>query len=127
MRHVTLTAAVLMWVLAAPAAHAQSWEVSGFVGHTPSADLDRRAPELDELSIRDGFTWGAEAARLFTSRWAAEVSWSEQASALEIGTGAGTADLFTTRVRQLQCSRAQRIHAHQPPIQARASPAPAFV
>jgi opacity protein-like surface antigen len=101
MRHVTLTAAVLMWVLAPPAAHAQSWEVSGFIGHTPSADLDRRAPELDELSIRGGFTWGAQAARLFASRWAAEVSWAEQASALEIGTAAGTADLFTTRVRQL--------------------------
>jgi opacity protein-like surface antigen len=101
MREVTLTAAVLMWVLAPPA-HAQSWEVSGFIGQTPSADLDRRAPELDELSIRDGFTWGAQAARLFTSRWAAEVLWAEQASALQIGTAAGTAELFTMKVRQLQ-------------------------
>ena len=101
MRHVTLTAAVLIWMLAPPTARAQSWEVSGFIGHTPSADLDRRAPELDELSIRGGFTWGAQAARLFTSQWAAEVSWTEQASALEIGTAAGTADLFTMKVRQL--------------------------
>jgi outer membrane protein W len=102
MRHVTLTAAVLLWVLAPPAAHAQSWEVSGFIGHTPSADLERQAPELDEVSIRGGFTWGAEAARLFTSQWAAEVLWAEQATALEIGTAAGTADLFTMKVRQLQ-------------------------
>jgi hypothetical protein len=48
MRHVTLTAAVLMWVLAPPAAHAQSWEVSGFIGHTPSASWRKRREDLGQ-------------------------------------------------------------------------------
>ena len=83
-------------------ARAQSWEVSGFVGNTPPTELERPAPELDEVAIRGGFTWGAQAARLFTTQWAAEVLWSEQSPALEIGTAAGTADLFVMKMRQLQ-------------------------
>jgi hypothetical protein len=95
-------AAVIIVLAASSPARAQSWEVSGFIGNTPSTDLERRAPELDELAIRGGFTWGAQAARLLTSQWAAEVLWTEQSSALEIGTAAGTADLFLMKVRQLQ-------------------------
>jgi hypothetical protein len=69
-----------------PTAQAQSWEVSGFIGHTPSADLDRRSSDLEELAIRGGFTWGAQAARLFGPNWAAEVMRTEHSSALQIGT-----------------------------------------
>jgi outer membrane protein W len=101
-RVVTILAAAVTVLAASSPARAQSWQVSGFIGNTPSADLERQAPELDELAIRGGFTWGAQAARLFTSPWAAEVMWTEQSSALEIGTAAGTADLFLMKVRQLQ-------------------------
>ena len=83
-------------------AQAQSWEVSGLAGYTPSVNLDRRAPQLRDLAIRSGFTWGAQASRALTSTWAVEALWMEQASALEAGTLAGTADLFTMTVRQLQ-------------------------
>ena len=101
-RVISVLAAVITVLAASSPARAQSWEVSGFIGSTPSTELDRRAPELDELSISGGFMWGAQAARLFTSRWAAEVLWTEQASALKIETAAGTADLFTMKVQQLQ-------------------------
>jgi opacity protein-like surface antigen len=80
---------------------AQSWEVSGLVGYTPSSSLDRRAPELNQLDMSGGFTWGVQAARFFTRQWGAEVLWMRQSSALRIGTAAGAADLFTMSAGQL--------------------------
>lgn len=80
---------------------AQSWEVSGVVAYTPSVDLERVARDIDELAIRSGFTWGAQAARFLTAHWGAEVLWTRQQTALEIGTTAGAADLFTMTVSQL--------------------------
>ena len=102
MRPLVLALLVAFGVAAPLPAQAQAWEVSGFIGVTPSADLDRVARELDQLSIRSGFTWGAQAARLFTSHWAGEAMWTEQSSALEIGTAAGTADLFNITIGQVQ-------------------------
>ena len=94
--------AVALAVLAASLpARAQSWEVSGLAAYTPSVDLELVAREIDQLAIRGGVTWGAQAARFFGSHWAAEVLWMRQATALEIGTAAGTADLFTMTVAQL--------------------------
>jgi opacity protein-like surface antigen len=75
--------------------------VSGLAAFTPSAALDRQAPELSELDIRGGFTWGVQGARLLTPHWGAEVLWTQQSSALQIGTEAGSADLFTMTIRQL--------------------------
>jgi opacity protein-like surface antigen len=98
-------AAVVAYAVAVLAAsmpaRAQSWEVSGLVAYTPSVDLERVAREVDHLAIRGGFTWGAQAARVFTPHWAAEVLWMQQETALEIGTADGTADLFTMTVSQL--------------------------
>jgi outer membrane protein W len=102
MRPLVLAVVVALGVAAPLPAQAQAWEVSGFIGVTPSADLDRVARELDQLSIRDGFTWGAQAARLFGPHWAAEAMWTEQSSALQIGTAAGTADLFNITIGQVQ-------------------------
>ena len=82
-------------------AQAQSWEVSGLAGYTPAVDLERRAPQLSDLAIRSGFTWGVQASRALVSTWAVEVLWMQHASALEAGTSAGTADLFTMTVSQL--------------------------
>jgi opacity protein-like surface antigen len=92
--------AIILLAVSAPT-WAQSWEVSGLGAYTPSVSLDRRAPELSRLDIRDGFTWGVQAARLFTPEWGAELLWTQQSSALQIGTEAGDADLFTMTVRQL--------------------------
>ena len=96
-------AVLMVALLAAPLpARAQSWEVSGLAGSTPSVDLEHRAPELSDLAIRGGFTWGVQAARVLTSAWAVEALWMQQAAALEAGTLAGTGDLFTMTVSQLQ-------------------------
>jgi opacity protein-like surface antigen len=81
---------------------AQSWEASGLVGSTPSSAVDRRAPELNQLDISGGFTWGVQMARFFRPQWGAEVLWTRQSSALRIGAAAGAADLFTMAAGQLQ-------------------------
>ncbi|HEY6509808.1 MAG TPA: outer membrane beta-barrel protein [Vicinamibacterales bacterium] len=99
-RSAACATAMMLLALSTPTS-AQSWEVSGLGAFTPPVGLDRRAPELTELDIRGGFTWGVQAARSFTPQWGAEVLWTQQSSALKIGTVAGTADLFTMTVRQL--------------------------
>jgi hypothetical protein len=80
---------------------AQSWEASGLVGYTPLVSVDRQAPELTDLNIRGGFTWGVQGGRLFTPDWGAEALWMQQASAFEVETDAGRAELFKMTVRQL--------------------------
>jgi outer membrane protein W len=100
MTRVTALAAALIVVSCAPA-WAQSWEVSGLAAYTPSAGLENQAPELSQLDIAGGFTWGIQGARLFTPRWGAEVLWTRQSSALRVGTDAGSADLFTMTIAQL--------------------------
>jgi hypothetical protein len=94
-------AAVVTLLVAPSYARAQSWEVSGLAGFTPSVSLDKQASELSEVKIAGGFTWGIQGARLFGPRWAAEVLWTQQESALRVGTDAGTADLFTMTIGQL--------------------------
>ena len=62
-----------------------------------------RAPDLNQLDVRDSFTLGLQAARLFTTHLGAEVLWTQQKSALEGGTpSSGAFDFFTMTVRQLQ-------------------------
>lgn len=82
-------------------ASAQSWEMGGLAGFTPAVSLEQHAPELSDLRVRGGFTWGIEAARFFTSNWGAEVTWIQQASALQAETSGGTADLYRMSIAQL--------------------------
>ena len=93
--------AVVVFLLAGSPARAQSWEASALFGFTPSAAIDERASELSDVDIRGDITWGFQGARFFTPAWGAEVLWTQQKSAQEIGTGDGKADLFTMTVRQL--------------------------
>jgi outer membrane protein W len=93
--------AVVMILLAHSPARAQSWEASGLFGFTPPAAIDQRASELSDADIRGAFTWGLQGARFFTTSLGAEVLWTQQASALEVGTSDGKADLFAMTVRQL--------------------------
>jgi|EndMetStandDraft_5_1072996.scaffolds.fasta_scaffold120465_2 opacity protein-like surface antigen len=96
-----ITIVFLCWIAAA-SAEGQSWEVTGLAGYTPSADLNREAPELDEVAIRGGATWGVQAGRLLTPRWGVEALWTHQQSALEIDADGQNADLFKLDVDQLQ-------------------------
>jgi len=93
--------AVIMILLAHTPARAQSWEASGLFGFTPSAAIDERASDLSDADIRGGFTWGLQGARFLTPSLGAEVLWTQQASAFEVGTSDGKADLFAMTVRQL--------------------------
>src|SRR4029450_12900063 len=85
--------AVAAILIAGSPALAQSWEASGLAGLTPSAPIDERSVELSDLDIRRGFTWGFQGARSLTPTWVAEVLWTQQDSALEVGNAGGKADL----------------------------------
>jgi hypothetical protein len=101
-RLVALVAALGV-MLTCQRAEAQSWEASAFAGYTPSVEIDRRAPDLSQLDAGGGFTWGLQAARLFTNHWGAEALWTQQKSSLQGGTpSAGTFDFFFMTIRQLQ-------------------------
>jgi probable HAF family extracellular repeat protein len=100
MRTLLACAAIAILSCGSPA-FAQSWEASALFGFTPSATIDRRASELSALDIRGAYTWGVQGARLFTPSWGAEVLWTQQSTALEVGTADGKADLFSMRMRQL--------------------------
>jgi opacity protein-like surface antigen len=100
-RLTAIAAALVLSALSAPAS-GQSWEASGLLGYTPSVSLDRQAPELTQLDIRGGFTWGLQAGHLFTPRWGAELLWMQQGSALRLVTEAGAANVFTMPIQQLQ-------------------------
>jgi outer membrane protein W len=102
-RRVSNAALALLFVaMAVGPASAQSSEMSGLVGFTPSAGLDRQAPELDDLAIRSGMTWGTQFTHFFTPQWGVDVTWTQQASALELVTSAGAADLYSMTLSQLQ-------------------------
>ena len=100
MRAAIVFAAIAVLIAPSPA-RAQSWEASGLFGFTPSATIDQRASELSDTDIRGEITWGVQGARFFTPSLGAEVLWTQQASAFEVGTADGKADLFKMTVRQL--------------------------
>jgi outer membrane protein W len=95
--------AVFLVSIAAGSASAQSFEVSGLAGLTTAGDLEP-APELTDVSVRGGFTWGIQGARFFTPRWGAEVVFTQQASGLEVATSAGTGTLYDITLSQLQAN-----------------------
>ena len=101
MNRLRVVVAVVACLASWTPASAQSWEVSGLAGYTPAAGLENKAPELDELNIGGGFTWGLQAGWLLTPRWSVEGLWTQQASAQTLETDEGSADLFAMTVRQL--------------------------
>ena len=101
MTRATVVLATLVSLLLPAAARAQGWTASGLFGVVPPVGLERRAPELDELDIRSGYTFGLQLSRFVTPHVAAEVLWTQQRTALQIGTASGTADLFTMMVSQI--------------------------
>lgn len=106
-----VAAAVALVVLVSSPAKAQNWEVSGLFGSIPSVNLERRAPELTQLDIAGGTSWGVQAARFLTPHWGGEVLWTRQESELEAGTAAGIGELFEMRIRQLHGNAVYRFGA----------------
>ena len=99
-RLVCIAAAITLMASSNPA-WAQSWEASGLAAYTPAVSLERQAPELSDLSIGDGFTWGLQGARQLTPRWGAEALWMQQGSSNKVETEGGASNLFTMTIRQL--------------------------
>jgi opacity protein-like surface antigen len=102
MKHLaTLTVCVAL--LAGSPARAQQVEIVPLAaaGFTMAADIDRNAPEISELRIKDGFTWGGQVGYFLSQHWGIEGSFTRQATAMEIGTSAGRADLFEMNVGKL--------------------------
>jgi hypothetical protein len=95
--------ALMVLLVAARSAPAQSWEASGLAAFTPSVGLEP-APELTEVNICGGFTWGVQAAWFFTARWGAEIVWTQQDSALEVATRVGAGDLYGITLSQLHAN-----------------------
>jgi opacity protein-like surface antigen len=75
----SLLVAMALAVMAVPAA-AQSFELGGLVGFTPSAPLDRQAPQFEGTSIDGGLTFGINAATLLSEHWGIEGEWVQQFS-----------------------------------------------
>ena len=68
------------------------------------SSLEQHALDLTDLRLRGGFTWGIQGARFFTPHWGAEIVFTQQASALEAVTPAGSADLYRITLAQLQAN-----------------------
>ena len=102
MKRVTACAiAIVLLALSAPA-WAQSWEVSGVAALHPVGRPRQSGAGAERDSTSEADSRGAfKCARSFTPHWGAEVSWTQQSSALRLETGAGSADLFTMTVGQL--------------------------
>jgi outer membrane protein W len=94
--------ALLMTSIAVSASAQASNELTGFGGVTPAVSLDQHALNLTDLRLRGGFTWGIAGARFFTPNWGAEIVFSQQASALEAVTPAGSGDLYRMTLARLQ-------------------------
>jgi len=96
-------AALLCLLLPAPA-FAQRNEIALLGGYTTAGDIDMKAVGIQALEVKGSFTWGVEAGRFFSDHIGLEASWSQQQSALRIGTAGGSADLFDMKLRLLHGS-----------------------
>ena len=94
---------VCLVLLAGSPAQAQQLEAVPLtaIGFTMAADIERTAPEIDELRIKTGITWGGQVGYFFSTHWGAEALLTRQETALEVGTPAGRADLFRMHATKL--------------------------
>jgi opacity protein-like surface antigen len=103
----SIAAAIALLFLAVPAS-AQSFEMGGLVGFTPSASLDRHAAQLDGTSIDGGVTFGIDGAAFFSQHFGVEGEWAQQFSGFSFETKQQTGD---TSVRLYDITIAH-LHAH---------------
>jgi opacity protein-like surface antigen len=103
----------LALVLVAAPAMAQRTEVTLLGGYTTSGDIDQKAAGIQELEVDEGFTWGVQAGHFFSDHIGAEISWSQQRSALELGTRDGSSRLFDMKLGALQGRFAYQFGGHE--------------
>jgi opacity protein-like surface antigen len=96
--------AALLFLLLPATAFAQRNEITVLGGYTTAGDIDMKTRGIETLEVKGSFTWGVQAGRFFSDHVGLEASWSQQRSALVIGTATGSADLFDMRLGLLQGS-----------------------
>jgi hypothetical protein len=101
----------LALVLGASPVFAQRTEIALMGGYTTAGDIDQKAPGIEELEVAGSFTWGVAATRSLTDHFGVEVSWSQQRSALRLGTSAGSAELFDMTLGRLEAGAVYRFGA----------------
>ena len=92
---------VLICVLFAGPARAQSWELSALAGYIPSVDLEQQAREVDAASIGGGFMFTVQGARFLTPNWGIEASFTQQFSSYNVAMGNEMGRLFSIDIGQL--------------------------
>jgi len=99
----------LALLLSASPAFAQRTELAVLAGYTTRGDIGMKTVGIQTLEVKDSFSWGGEATRFLTDHAGVQVSFTQQESALSIGTRAGRADLFDLSVGVLQGSFVYRL------------------
>jgi len=101
-KHLGRLSVCLVLLVSSPA-HAQQVEIVPLaaIGVTMATDIKRTAPEIDELRIKTGITWGGQVGYFFSTHWGADALLTRQETALEVGTSAGRADLFNMKATKL--------------------------
>ena len=90
-----------MLLAAAVPARAQSIEVSGLLGYTNSAEIERTADDVDDLSFGGSFTWGAGATYFITERLGVEGLFMQQPTSVRLTSGDVTADVMDLTINQM--------------------------
>jgi opacity protein-like surface antigen len=111
-----LELALLLTAVASPV-FAQQTEVTLLGGYRTAGNIDETTRGISELKIKGSFTFGAEVRRFFSDHLGAAASYSQQSTALEIGTSSGSANLFDMELGTLQGHLVYRFTGPQADLQ----------
>ena len=89
-------------VLSAFPAFAQSTELGGTAGFTPSVSLERQAREVDDVTIDGGVTFGISATRFLSEHWGVGFEWNQHFSGFGIQAGTERATLYDIDISDFQ-------------------------
>lgn len=90
-----------VFLAAAVPARAQSIEVSGLLGYTNSAEIERATDDVDDLSFGGSFTWGAAATYFITERLGVEGLFMQQPTSILLTSGDVTANVMDLTINQV--------------------------
>ena len=88
-------------LFAAVPAGAQSIEVSGLLGYTNAAEIDRVADEVDELSFAGAFTWGASGTYFISERLGVEALFMQQPTSVRLASGEVSTNVMDLTINQV--------------------------
>jgi opacity protein-like surface antigen len=91
-------------VFAASPAWAQRFEAAPVLLFGTSISLDQTADDVDELTIKSGWSWGARGAFFITDRLALEGIWTYRETPLEMTAGTSTAEVLELTLNQFHAN-----------------------